>query len=114
MNSIWLDWLADLMRKKKVNNKGLAALLFVSPSTVGAWKNGDYKPDPISIIKLAELSEPPIGAPELFAMIYEQPLKNEHPSRSLEELVEEMPIDQLMRLAMMVLEKTRAKVADLH
>lgn len=105
MNSIWLDWLKQLMREKKVNNKGLAALLLISPSTVGAWKKGAYKPDAISIVKLADLSESGITAGELFAMIYERPLPNDRPPRTMEQMAEEMPLDQLARLVMMKLEK---------
>lgn len=98
------------MRKKQVNNKGLASLLIVSPSTVGGWKKGDYKPDAVSIIKLAELSDSEISAPELFAMVYGQPLPTDRPTRTWEELIETMPIDQLARLVAMGAEKLYGKV----
>ena len=67
MTTTWLTWLADLMAKKEVNNKGLATLLGISPSTVGNWKDG-VKPEADMIVRLAALAHQ--NAAELFALVY--------------------------------------------
>lgn len=55
VNISWTNWLEALMKEKQLNNKGLAALLKISPSTVGNWLAG-AKPETDSILRLAELA----------------------------------------------------------
>lgn len=63
----WTDWLRALMKRLDVNNKGLAALLSVSPTTVANWLAGG-PPEADSILSLAKLSKD--KPTEIFAIAY--------------------------------------------
>lgn len=69
VRSTWPEWLEDLKVKLDVNNKGLAALLGISPSTVGHWLSGNFRPEVAQIIGLATLA--PVSPVELFAIVYD-------------------------------------------
>lgn len=71
--STFIRFLKSWMSSKDINNKGLAVLLGVSPSTVGGWVNDAYRPDGERILKLAEVTgRSPI---DIFAMAYELDLE---------------------------------------
>lgn len=59
------------MKAKDLNNKGLAGLLGVSPSTVGNWLDGKHKPEAAMISKLADLAS--FQWSQLFEIVYPQP-----------------------------------------
>lgn len=56
METTWPEWLKEFMVGRDLNQKGLAKLLGVSPSTVGNWIEGE-KPKSEMIIRLAALAE---------------------------------------------------------
>lgn len=68
------DLLRSKMAEMNINNKGLAVLVEVSPSTVGAWLDDVYPPQAENLMRLAEvIRESPL---RLFNIVYGLPLPN--------------------------------------
>lgn len=107
----WPNWLKKLMASKNLNNKGLAALLKVSPSTVGNWRDGG-KPDADNLAHLAELAGGEVSGGQLFEMVYGGRAGPEIPNQVIEDInriVADMPPHQ-QRAALEILASYKASL----
>lgn len=109
MRNVWPDWLRDVMATKDLNNKGLAALLDVSGSTVGNWLEGKHRPEAALIGKLADLAG--VAWTELYDIVYPQPGQARKALADPSQSVDPLTLD-LLRLLARRTEAERAMVVE--